>query len=156
MKVELKGLKTLEAPEDRGLLYLSVEYNSKIYDWILFIPSTEIGNIQGFIDSSLELIQFEIDEKEELWTKMEKTKTIVDPITMEETVVEISKEEIVQPDFPDYYMKRRMEYPSVGEQLDAIWKGSSSPEYKAILSNINEIKVTYPKPIDKLNAKLLK
>lgn len=153
MKVELKGIKTLEAPEDRGLLYLSVEYNGKVYDWNLFIPSSEIGNIQGFIDKSLDLIQFEIDEKEEQWNNMEKTYTVQDPLTMEEMVVEISKEEIVKPDFPDYYMKRRMEYPTIGEQLDAIWTGVGSEKFQAMQTKINNVKTTNSKPIDRLNQK---
>jgi hypothetical protein len=40
--------------------------------------------------------------------------------------VDIEKSEIVKPEIPDYYAKRRAEYPSIGDQLDAFWKGGDA------------------------------
>lgn len=42
-----------------------------------------------------------------------------------------------------YAEKRRQEYPSIGDQLDALWKGGE--EAAAIKVKINAIKAKYPK-----------
>ena len=70
----------------------------------------------------------------------------IDPITNEEFVVDIEKNEVVKPDYPDYYALRREEYPSLGDQLDAFWKGSDSPEYELMMEKIAAVKAKYPKP----------
>ena len=44
----------------------------------------------------------------------------------------------------DYVEKRRSEYPTVGDQLDAIWKGGqAATEMKA---RVDAVKAKYPKP----------
>jgi hypothetical protein len=45
---------------------------------------------------------------------------------------------------PDYRYQRRAEYPPIGDQLDALWKGGAEAE--AMLARIQEIKSQYPKP----------
>jgi hypothetical protein len=77
---------------------------------------------------------------------MEKEYVTIDPVTNEEVRTPISKAEIVKPDFPDYYMKRRAEYPTIGEQLDALWKGAGTTDYEAIKSKILGVKQKNPKP----------
>lgn len=51
---------------------------------------------------------------------------------------------------PTVAMKRAMEYPSVGDQLGAIWKAIaplvSNPEAEAILLKIQQVKADNPKP----------
>jgi hypothetical protein len=42
-----------------------------------------------------------------------------------------------------YVEKRRMEYPPIGDQLDALWKGGAEAE--AMKAKIQEIKAKYPK-----------
>jgi hypothetical protein len=59
-------------------------------------------------------------------------------------VVDIDKSEIVRPDNPDYYALRRAEYPALGEQLDALWKGGEAAA--EMTSRIAEVKAKYPKP----------
>jgi hypothetical protein len=44
----------------------------------------------------------------------------------------------------DYVRLRRHEYPSMGDQLDAIWKGGA--EADAMRKRIEEVKAKYPKP----------
>jgi hypothetical protein len=44
---------------------------------------------------------------------------------------------------PDYYAKRREEYPSLAEQLDALWKGGA--DMAAMMDKIKLIKAKYPK-----------
>ena len=75
-----------------------------------------------------------------------KTRIELDSITGQEVVVDINKNEIVKPEIPDYYAKRRDEYPPIGDQLGAIAKGLDSPEYLEILAKIDAIKAKYPKP----------
>ena len=43
-----------------------------------------------------------------------------------------------------YIAKRQAEYPSIGDQLDALWKGGSAAE--AMLAQIQAVKTKYPKP----------
>lgn len=47
--------------------------------------------------------------------------------------------------FTDDYAKRRKEsYPSIEDQLDAIWKGGA--EMEAMRKNIAAVKARFPKP----------
>ena len=45
---------------------------------------------------------------------------------------------------PDYAQRRRSEYPSIEEQLDALWKGGQAQAEMA--QRIATIKTKYPKP----------
>jgi hypothetical protein len=58
--------------------------------------------------------------------------------------VDIDKSEVVRPDNPDYYAKRRAEYPSLADQLDAMWKGGEAAA--EMTAKIAEVKAKYPKP----------
>ena len=42
-----------------------------------------------------------------------------------------------------YIEKRQMEYPSIGDQLDALWKGGAEAE--AMLAKVQAVKQKYPK-----------
>ena len=56
---------------------------------------------------------------------------------------------IDQREAEEYKFKRRSEYPSVGDQLDALYKKlhlNDSKEYDALAAKISEIKKKYPKP----------
>ena len=51
----------------------------------------------------------------------------------------------VEQETPTSYQKKRREaYPSIGDQLDALWKGGSALEQME--ANIMAIKALYPKP----------
>jgi hypothetical protein len=43
-----------------------------------------------------------------------------------------------------YARKRQQEYPSMGDQLDALWKGGAAAD--AMLEKIQAVKTKYPKP----------
>lgn len=52
-----------------------------------------------------------------------------------------------------YRIRRQAEYPSVGEQLDALWKviagmppGQIPAEAQAVLDKVNAVKAKHPKP----------
>jgi hypothetical protein len=43
-----------------------------------------------------------------------------------------------------YRFERLIEYPPIGDQLDALWKGGDAAT--AMLAKVQEIKAKYPKP----------
>ena len=45
-----------------------------------------------------------------------------------------------------YAQKRQLEYPSIGDQLDAIWKGGTDAE--VMKAFIQQVKAKYPKPLE--------
>lgn len=145
MSVGLKGLQTPGNGETRDIGYLEVIHNGNTYDWMIYIP---VGaNLGEYLTSVENEVYAEIDYKEGLWANTEpKTKTVFDPLTNEQTTVPILKEEIVKPDYPDYYAKRRGEYPSVGDQLGALTNGNASPTLQEISDKIQAVKAKYPKP----------
>ncbi len=145
-EVTLTGIASNIQGEDRALAHLKVEHNGSTYDWLVYVPiGTE--DLQSFVESIKQSVIAEVESKELVWSNLEpKTKTRVDPLTGEEIQTDILKEEIVRPSVPDYYAMRRNEYPSIGDQLDALWKGSDSQAFAEMISRIAEVKSKYPKP----------
>jgi hypothetical protein len=144
-EVALTGLASNIDGENRALAYLEVNHNDAIYDWQIFIPN-DIENLQSYLESSKPSILADIDSKEAAWIALEpKTRTVSDPISGESIESPISKEEIVKPSIPDYYALRRNEYPSLSDQLDAIWKGAGSQAFLDMQSKIVAVKAKYPK-----------
>lgn len=145
----MTGLYTPGGSEDRNIAYLNIDYSGNLYDWAIYVPLDTGMELSEYFEYSKTLIQSDIDAKEAQWAALDpKTEAVVDPIGGESILREIDKSEIVRPDIPDYYAKRRAEYPPLSEQLGAIGKGVDSEEYKAILKKINEVKTKYPKPLD--------
>jgi hypothetical protein len=145
MTVELKGIFTPPAPETRDIAHIEVVHNGNTYNWMVY--TTQGVDIADSLASMETRIYAEIDYKEAQWAALEpKTRIEFNRITMEETVVDIAKEEIVKPDYPDYYALRRNEYPVMGDQLGGISKGIDSAEYQDILTKIQAVKDKYPKP----------
>lgn len=145
-EVILTGIASNIAGEERALAHLQVTHNGNTYEWQAFVPAgTE--NLTAFVDSIKSAILADIDAKESAWSQLEpKTRTVTDPITGNNVEVPIAKEEVVKPSIPDYYAMRRSEYPSLGDQLDALWKGSDSTAFADMVARIAAIKVKYPKP----------
>ena len=145
-QVNLGGLMSGIEGEERALALLQVTRNGVDYDWKAFVPPGK-DDLGAFVAEITPRIYAEIDAKEAAWAALEpKTRTVEDPFMGEPRVVPIDKSEVVCPDVPDYYAKRRAEYPPLAEQLDAFWKGVDSPEYAAMLAKIQAIKSKYPKP----------
>jgi hypothetical protein len=139
----LEGLMTVGGNETRALAMLKVEHNGQTYDWQRFVP--EGMDLQTFLTSQEAAVKAEIDAKEAEWTALDpKTREIEDPMTGEMTTVPIEKSEIVRPEIPDYFAKRRAEYPSIGDQLDAFWKGGQAEA--EMYDKIQAVKNKYPKP----------
>lgn len=148
MQISMTGLYTPGGSEDRNIAYLKIDYNGNLYDWVVYVPNDTGMGLSEYFEYIKTSIQSDIDAKEALWEALDpKTETIDDPFG-EPTIRDIDKSEIVKPDIPDYYAKRRAEYPPMNEQLGAIGKGIDSDEYKDILRMIDEVKAKYPKPPD--------
>lgn len=142
MSISLEGLMSPGGDETRALAMLKVDHNGLMYDWQAFVPPNT--DLTTFIAQSETAIKAQIDAKEAAWAALTpKTMEVTDPITGETTTVPIEKSEIVRPDIPDYYAKRRSEYPSFGDQLDALWKGGEAQAN--MQAQIAAVKAKYPK-----------
>ena len=143
-QVSLGGLMSGVANEERALAILQVTHNGQTYEWQAFVPpNTE--DLGQFVAEITPRVLAEIDAKEAQWEALDpKTKTVEDVLSGETTVVDIPKSDIVRPDIPDYYAKRRAEYPPLAEQLDAMWKGGQAQT--DMLAKIQAVKQKYPKP----------
>ena len=115
--ISLEGLQSGIAGEERALAILKVEHNGQTYDWSLYIPP-EV-DLSAYIASKEASIYADIDSK-------------------------IANSQPVVPDVPDYYAKRRAEYPSLAEQMGSMWKGGDAAAEMA--AQIQAIKDKYPKP----------
>lgn len=137
--ISLEGLQSGVTGEDRAIAILKVEHNSETYDWMTFVPPDT--DLATYIAASEARIKAEIDAKEAIWAASPKMRE-VEGINGTETVA-IDKSEIVCADNPDYYAKRRAEYPALGDQLDAVWKGADAMAVMA--AKIAAVKAKYPK-----------
>lgn len=145
MSVAITGIGGGGHNEERAWLSLQVEHNGQTYDWGIFIPVDNTMDLPTFLQSKEAEIYADIDRKEAEWAALSpKTREQFDVMTQENILVDIAKHEIVHPENPDYYAKRRTEYPPLANQLDAIWKGGES--MTAMANLINSIKQKYPKP----------
>ena len=143
MSISLEGLMSVGGDETGALAMVKVVHNEQTYDWQTFV--SEGVDLATYIEESEARIKAEIDAKEAEWAALDpKTKEIVDGIMGEVITVDIEKSEIVKPEIPDYYAKRRAEYPSIGDQLDAFWKGGDAAT--EMLAKIQAVKDKYPKP----------
>ena len=142
MSISLEGVASNLAGEERALAYLKVEHNGQTYDWSLYISPN--ADLSAYIASKEAAIYADIDAKEAAWAALTpKTREIPDPMGGEPQTVDIDKSEVVRADNPDYYALRRAEYPSLADQLDAMWKGGEA--VTAMTAKIAEVKVKYPK-----------
>ena len=127
-EISLEGLLTPGGNEERAIADVNVAIDGQTYPWKVYIPQNVI--LGDYLESVKEQIKNVILQKEEQWANLDpKTKTFTNPLTNEVQEVPIDKSEIVKPDIPDYYALRRSEYPSLGDQIGAIWKGTSSKEF---------------------------
>jgi hypothetical protein len=143
MSISLEGLMNVGGDETRALAMVKVNHQGQDYDWQIFIPQD--ANLSEYVANAEANIKADIDAKKAVWAALEpKTREIPDPITGQTQIVDIDESEIVRPDIPDYYARRRSEYPSIGDQLDALWKGGQAAQN--MMSDIQAVKDRYPKP----------
>lgn len=64
----------------------------------------------------------------------------------DENIVEYDKDAVqAYVDAHAYIAKRAAEYPPIGDQLDALWKGGAEAE--AMLAKVQAVKAKYPKGV---------
>ena len=71
----------------------------------------------------------------------------LDGVTTSPTEVEVETEMArlqAEYDAKEYARKRAPEYPSIGDQLDALWKGGDAAA--EMLAKVQAVKTKYPKP----------
>ena len=141
--ITLTGLYTPALPETRNIANIDVVHNDVTYQWQIYIPQ-EV-DIATYLADSTARVAAEIDAKEYIWLTAEKTKTI-DTGFGDAITFSVNKQDIVAPDIPDYYAKRRDAYPPIGEQMGAIFKGVDSVDFQTMQSAIQAVKDMYPKP----------
>ena len=129
--ISLEGLQSGVAGEDRAIAILKVEHNGQTYDWMTFVPPNT--DLATYIADSETRVKAEIDAKEAAWAAL-------DSAAQEE----LNKLDVVRADNPDYYASRRAEYPTLADQLDAMWKGGDA--MTAMAAKIAAVKQKYPKP----------
>ena len=129
--------------DDRTKLILSVEHESEQLEWVLRVPPSFTGTFQEYIDQNTAAVHADIAAKLQQWEDLDPKTKIVEDLMGGTTTVPIAREEIVCPTYPDYYVLRAIDYPTLSEQLDAIWKGGAAAE--AMAETIAAIKNQYPK-----------
>ena len=142
MSVSLEGLMSGMLGEERAIAKVKINHNGQDYDWEIYVP---VGaDLSSFVNGSEARIKAEIDAKEAIWAASPKTREVADSMAGDTKTVAIDKSEIVRPDVPDYYAKRRAEYPAIGDQMDAMWKGGQ--DSAGMVAKIQAVKTKYPKP----------
>lgn len=152
--ITLAGIQEPNTPHDNRLvIYLTVNYKTGTIDgqdvyedfnWFIRMPPTFDGSFGDYIALREPTIYSDIATKLQQWDNLDpKTREVPGPMGEGSTTVPITREEIVCPTYPDYYVKRASEYPALTEQFDAYWKGGADRD--AMYAEIEAIKTKYPK-----------
>jgi capsid portal protein len=144
----IKGIAAGNLQDDRTILIVDATLNDEIFDWQIRVPPSYTGSFSEYVENTSEQIFADIENKMTIWQNLSpKTQDIViNDFGEEQTItVPIQQQDIVKPTYPDYYVLRANEYPSISEQLDAIWKGGTPQQNMQYA--IQDIKTKYPKPL---------
>ncbi len=148
--MSISGIAQSSYHDDRTPIYLDVKYTNEAlniynetFNWVIYMPPTYTESFQAFVDLKEQAVYDDITNKLQEWNALTPKTKEIQNIEGETITVDISREEIVCPTYPDYYVKRAMEYPTPANQLDAYWKGS--PYRENMQAIIEEIKLKYPK-----------
>ena len=95
MEINITGLATPGAPEDRVLAYLAVTLNGEVYNWSIFVPVGQ--ELNAYLESRKPSIEAEILAKEAVWQALDPKSREIPPMFPGEDpiVVPIDKSEIV-------------------------------------------------------------
>lgn len=132
--------------DDRTRLVIDIYYNDEIFPWEVRVPPTYTGTFDEYLTEHANEIYTDLATKLQAWEDLDpKERQIPTGMVFGETItVPITREEVVAPTYPDYYVLRANEYPSLAEQMDAFWKGGTAAD--AMHQRIVDIKNKYPKP----------
>ncbi len=143
--ITLTGVANGNQMDDRTLLVIDVTYNDELFPWSTRMTPTYTGSFDQYIAENADSIYADIAAKLQVWEDLDPKEREIPPEFGEPPIiVPITRGEIVTPTYPDYYVLRAREYPSVAEQMDAFWKGGAAAD--AMHQKILDIKNKYPKP----------
>lgn len=154
--ITLSGIQeSSDFDDNRLIIYLTITYATgtfegenvyENFDWFIRMPPSYGGSFNDYIIANEQAIYNDLAAKIQQWNDLDpKTREIPDPFGGEPTIVPITREEIVCPTYPDYYVNRAREYPTLGDQLDAYWKGGVDRDH--MKATIDAIKAKYPKNV---------
>lgn len=142
----LDGVQAENGKDERLVASLKITVDGVEYDWMTFAPAN-VPDLLIFLEETAPILEAEIRYKEAKWAALNpKTRVEIHPMTGETVTVNMAKSEVVRPENPDYYARRRQEYPAINEQLDALWKGPNSQAFLDMEAKIKAVKEKYPKP----------
>lgn len=126
----------------RQLVQTTITFNSNQYEWSIYVPILEEESLNSYLSQISNIVQSDIEHKENIWLNSPHTETINDPFSGT-ILVDIPKERIVCPTVPDY-VEALLEYgPTNSSKLQEILNKFPSsywhyPRYvKRIIAPIN-------------------
>lgn len=141
--IAVTGISDGNKDDDRLVVFLKVTHLEKEYDWFIRIPPNTL-DWREYVNLQESAILADIEKKEQEWELVKDTvKYETESLTGQQFEVRPTRDDIVRPTYPDYYILRKQEYPSLAEQMDAYWKGGDS--LAEMQDKILGIKQKYPK-----------
>jgi hypothetical protein len=144
--VEITGISDNLINDERLKVYIDVTVSAGTFKWFVLVPPDQ--DLQTYIFDNEISITADVQKKVDSWEEGGKDIIIVpnNPMMGGTETVErkITIYDYVQPDYPDYWVHRKLAYPPIGQQLDAMWKGGQDAAMMEAL--IKAIKEKYPKP----------
>jgi hypothetical protein len=125
--IELAGIESNLLNDERMKVNIDVIIDGVAYKWFVLLLSETDFN--AYLSANEQAIKTKVRAKIYEWENGDRSI----PIT-----------EYVQPEYPDYWVHRKLEYPSMGQQLDALWKGGQ--DAAAMKQAVQDVKDKYPKP----------
>jgi hypothetical protein len=124
--LEIKGIVSNLLNDERLKVIVGVPIADANYDWFVLVPPEQ--DWQAYVAENEAVIIADVTAKIAEWETTDKETPLAD---------------YVQPEYPDYWAHRKNEYPSIGQQLDALWKGGQ--EASAMKATVQSVKDKYPK-----------
>lgn len=141
--IDVAGIADGNKDDDRLVVFLKVTHLEKEYDWFIRVPPNTL-DWREYVKSQESVILADIEKKEQEWETVKDTvKYEEDLFTGQQIETRPNRGDVVKPTYPDYYLLRKQEYPSLAEQMDAYWKGGDS--LAEMQAKILEVKQKYPK-----------
>jgi hypothetical protein len=82
---------------NRALCNVKMTFNSVLYNWQVYVPMANMGNIMAYLTLMMPVYEADITAKEAAWTALSPKTEVIDGVTYN-----IPKERIVHATVPDY------------------------------------------------------
>lgn len=104
---------------NRQIVAVDITFNGQTYDWAIYTPLLNGVDLNNYFTLVTNIIQSDIENKEQVWANYPRTETINDGMGGTITV-DIPKDRIVHPTMPDYIEALADTGYNDQEKLDAI------------------------------------